>query len=183
MKRITALIVAAFFVIYPVIPVMAVEITEAGEVCDFSVSEVCEVTEEDAYKETPSEYMEQPLFESAAAGNLWNGWEEFASDVYRPLGKGTKDEPYGIRNAGNMMWLSVNTAMGTGNISEAFYILQNDIDLSVVRSIAPDGDWNPIGWYLNKNSSEMYNAFKGSFDGNGYGLILAQRKDRMEFSI
>lgn len=191
MKKITALLIAALLTLESFTASFAYEI----EVADLSaeVVEVVEVTsweepfvieevvEEDYRVASPSYYSEASLLGSSDLGDVWDGWDEYALDTYKPLGSGTEDEPYGIRDAGNLMWLSVNVAKGTGGVSTAFYILQNDIDLEAVRSISGDGDWNPIGWYLNKSTPNAFNAFKGTFDGQGYtikGLYINDPESR-----
>ena len=69
------------------------------------------------------------------------------------IGEGTKENPYLIKTAGDLTWLSLNYHIKNGI---KYYSLQNDIDLS-------GRTWIPIG-------QTHRNAFTGVFDGNGYSI-------------
>ena len=64
-------------------------------------------------------------------------------------GEGTADNPYLIRTAGDLGYVSFNLK------NDAYYSMQNDIDLS-------GKTWQPIG--------SSRNPFSGVFDGNGFTI-------------
>lgn len=176
MKKISALLLTVLLAVSLCIPAAAVPATASEAIRTAEVTIVEEVTEREHITATESVYGNESLLGTSILGNMWDGWDDYAFDTCKPLGAGTKEEPYGIRDAGNLMWLSVNVAKGTGGAAEAYYILQNDINLSPVAGISGDGDWNPIGWYLDQSLPNSFNAFKGTFDGNGYtvsGLYIS----------
>lgn len=176
MKRIFSAMMAVLLFLVSSVTAFADETAEIYKDTDIIAVEVENVTEGVYETATPSEFSNSVLLGTSALGDRWEGWDEYATDLYKPLGEGTADMPYGIRTPGNLMWLSVNVAKGTPGVSTAHYILQNDIDLTVVATASGDGDWNPIGWYQNRSTPDAFNAFKGTFDGNGYtvtGLYIS----------
>ncbi len=93
-----------------------------------------------------------------------NVYRENADDIAPPslLGSGTKEDPYQIRTAGDMGYLSFNYNLdrdGDGNIdclqAGSYFALQNDIDLS-------GRTWKAIG--------DETTPFQGVFDGNGFKI-------------
>ncbi|MBP3619262.1 MAG: InlB B-repeat-containing protein [Clostridia bacterium] len=83
--------------------------------------------------------------------NADNGVDYSYSDSLE--GSGTVDNPYLIRTAGDLGWLSFNYS---SSMAGKYYSLQNDIDLT-------GRTWKPIG------DSEA-NPFEGVFDGNGFTI-------------
>ena len=80
------------------------------------------------------------LLGTSSIGDLWEGWDAYAADDYKPAGSGTEASPYVITTAANLMWLSVNTAARTAGVYDGWYQLGNNIDLADVP-----GFWHPIG--------------------------------------
>ncbi|MCQ2415743.1 MAG: hypothetical protein MJ063_06865 [Lachnospiraceae bacterium] len=112
----------------------------------------------------------------SSIGDLWDGWDEFAEDTYRPTGSGTEADPYVISEASQLMWLSVNTTKKTAGVASAYYVLSADIDLTGA------GWWHPIGFYKNEaGTADKYSApFSGHFDGLGHtisGLNINSAKE------
>ncbi len=81
-------------------------------------------------------------------------------NVVKLDGQGTRENPYLIKTAADLGYLSANYKSGTndGDSSWAgkYYSLQNDIDLTGKA-------WQPIG-------ASTENAFSGVFDGNGFAI-------------
>jgi len=97
-----------------------------------------------------------PVFEDNSSIVRWDG----ISDK-KPLGYGTKENPYLISDKEELLWLknSVNTISEDGisngytSCADAYFKLVNDIDFE-------NCNWEPVG---NSNS-----VFNGHFDGNGH---------------
>ncbi len=89
---------------------------------------------------------------------IWDG-KTFA----KPLGSGTKTDPYQIANGANLSWLFSET-INSNRYNAHHYILTDDIYLNNVN--VPD--WqskNPNSWYAN-DTSLLY----GGIDGNGHAI-------------
>lgn len=92
------------------------------------------------------------LVASQNIGNA-NNDEDYSNSSSGLAGKGTADDPYLIKTAGDLGYLSFNLKKNTSGAT--YYSLQNDIDLS-------GKTWKPIGTNDEK--------FSGVFDGNGYTI-------------
>ena len=80
--------------------------------------------------------------------------------VYSGYGLGSSESPYVIENAGQMNEVR--------NDLSAYYVLENDIDLSGYE------DWTPIG--------DDENAFTGHFNGNGHIIYNVKIKGSKNFN-
>ena len=116
--------------------------------------------------ETSGEIMEDTILGVSSIGDLWEDWDQYAEDSYRPAGSGTEADPFILTSANHLRWLSVNTVMGTSGIYDGWFELGNSISLSAVT------DWHPIGWYKNASESGIgsVKAFQGHFDGRGKSI-------------
>ena len=122
------------------------------------------------------------LLGTSSIGDLWEGWDVYAADDYKPAGSGTEASPYVITTAANLMWLSVNTVARTAGVYDGWYQLGNNIDLAAVP-----GFWHPIGWYANKAQSgtTYLKAFEGHFDGCGHtisGLYVKDTESNLKYA-
>jgi len=188
-KKTLALFLAALMVFTCAMPAWAdePEVNEPLEQTEEVVEEVPVASPSDAEKEEPELPAEMslamaPLLGSGSSsiGNLWNGWDEYADNMYKPLGAGTKADPYLLTDLANLMWLTVNVAKGTSGVATAEYILTNDIDMAGL----PCDHWNPIGWYKNDTDPTAVKPFKGHFDGCGYtvtGLDLIDTAKELKY--
>lgn len=122
--------------------------------------------------------MSYALRRSSSLGDIWDGWSgktsfEFLSGSQ---GDGSEEKPFLIKNREQLMGLSQLTAMGMivlegggadypGDYSGCFFALGGNIDLQGI-------DWIPIGFYRDSSErdGEVFNAFTGDFDGNGYTI-------------
>ncbi len=82
-----------------------------------------------------------------------DGWDGKADEKFAG-GSGTSSSPYQIATPGQLLYMANQINEGTS--ADKYYILTDNINLNHRR-------WTPIGI----SSSE---AFKGSFDGNGYTI-------------
>ena len=108
----------------------------------FKYSTIRDVTVSIEYK---GEIIESLIFTDGEAG-------EFAG------GSGTSSDPYLISNAQQL--LNINNGL------DKYYKLVSDIDF------ANDGVslTYPIGWHRNSVGTDVYDAFEGVLDGNGYSI-------------
>ena len=82
-------------------------------------------------------------------------WKDYAASGYAS-GDGSKENPYVIKTAAQLAWLSKEVS-ATANVSKGmYYVLEADIDLGAHY-------WNPIGFGDN-------NRFRGDFDGKGHTI-------------
>lgn len=81
------------------------------------------------------------------------------------LGKGTKDEPYTISNAAQLLDFSFKVNAGTEGYDKAYYALTADIDMTGVDDFVPVGKTA-----IDEDDNVLDYTFKGSFDGNGYTI-------------
>ncbi|MBR2329928.1 MAG: InlB B-repeat-containing protein [Clostridia bacterium] len=79
------------------------------------------------------------------------------------LGKGTKDEPYTISNAAQLLDFSAKVNAGTEGYDKAYYALTADIDMTGVDDFVPVGKTT-----VDEDDNVLDYTFKGAFDGNGY---------------
>lgn len=98
-------------------------------------------------------------------------------DVYKFKGSGTKEDPYQISSADELiaMQKAVNDAYYTQTYGSAFYIQTADIDLNGI-------DWIPIGMSYESAASETraITPFKGTYDGNKHWITgLNVKYDRL----
>lgn len=88
----------------------------------------------------------------------WHGYS------IKPEGLGTKDQPYLISSAGNLLWMStkIQSTTKTASFKDVYFKQTGDIDLSgkTIRS---------IGYRYYSDDTEMY-AFGGNYDGGGYSI-------------
>ena len=93
-----------------------------------------------------------------------------------PAGNGSKDNPYQISTAGDLLWFAnlVNgTLKGKKADADAWAVLIKDIDLGG----SAGNPWTPIG-------SNSENAYTGTFDGKGHtisGLYINSSSDNQGF--
>ena len=104
-------------------------------------------------------------FYSTVANRYYKGFNQFHLDMEAvgeetpdwigypnaPTGTGTTEDPYLIKDAGNLQWMAYNVASSSGK----YFFQTNDIDLCglTVRSIGTGAT-----------------AFAGNYDGNGYTI-------------
>lgn len=89
---------------------------------------------------------------------VWDGNAE------KPLGSGTKADPYLISSAGNLLWMSESIkADPTLTFKGQYFVQSCDIDLNG-RNI------RSIGYYFLDENTKMY-AFSGNYNGNGYAIF------------
>lgn len=110
----------------------------------------------------------------SSLGDLWDDWDGDFSFLDGSQGLGTKEKPYQIKTANQLMGLSQLAAMGMkvepgegreeliGSYEGACFQLSSNIDLGGI-------EWNPIGYYQDSSefSGEISHPFCGHFDGNG----------------
>lgn len=99
------------------------------------------------------------------ASNTGDLWEDWGGDTDFS-GDGTEEVPYQINSLSELMGLS--EAVAAGNSYEGVYFeLTRNLDLSGID--VNSGNWNPIGWYQNKEDmdGEIPCGFQGIFDGGG----------------
>lgn len=193
-KRLLALVLSLIMIITSVVPafaeteVMAEEAVEevffgeefsaeAAEAAEAAEGEAADSEEKNAEANAETEQTAlAAMLGTSGIGDLWEGWDSYGEDTSKPNGTGTESDPYVLKSAANLMWLSVNVAAGTTGAADGWYILGNTISLSELPF-----DWNPIGWYANAGASSIGSVrpFKGHFDGGGYritDLDMAERK-------
>ena len=131
-----------------------------------------EVTEDEEGLEATAKHLSPWVIATphSSLGDLWDNWDIYAADAYKPTGDGSVGSPYQIADLNNLIWLSVNTAAGTAGINTAEYQLTADIDLASLP--ASLGDWHPIGWYTNHSAPAASNVtpFRGVFNGQGHTI-------------
>lgn len=81
----------------------------------------------------------------------------FVVKAYPFDGEGTRTSPYQIKNASDLIELSVSINEKGQSYKDCFFQLTDNIDLSSVAN------WIPIG-------NKYQNAFQGIFDGNGFRI-------------
>ncbi len=87
------------------------------------------------------------------------GW---LGDQIVPEGNGTKDSPYLISSAGNLLWMSAQVKKTAGPTFDGMYFEQVcDIDLNGLAI-------QSIGYYFGNENAMA--AFGGHYDGNGYAI-------------
>ena len=122
----------------------------------------------------------EPTREGYVFGGWYNGTElyDFATEVTADitltakwnagdvmLGAGTKEDPYTIANAAQLLDFSAKINAGETGYNEAFYELIADIDMTDA------GDYVPAGkMAVSEEDTELDYRFKGKFEGNGYTI-------------
>lgn len=108
---------------------------------------------------------------TAADGDNANGWN--GTQVIEPDGRGSKEDPYLIENAANLLWFSMQCGNGdpkTHNPFQGKYLLQTaDIDLNG-KELPAIGYYTNIGAAGTASSITAYDVFGGTYDGNGYTI-------------
>lgn len=161
-----------------------------GQAAIDRIEEELEVLASDSDAETATD---SDLILEATASNLRVAddlWEDWSGTDFKFLdgdhGKGTKKQPYQIRNKAHLRALSQLAALDMtiepgelesdayeGDYEGAYFELTANIDLAGT-------DWIPIGFYRQKEemTGMVPHPFRGHFDGKGYTIsnyrILAQ---------
>ncbi len=119
-----------------------------------------DIVEEGLILSTPANLKRSPV-----TGDLWERW----NGILEFPGDGTKTHPYQIDSLAELMGLSELVAAGN-DYADAYFELTSDIDLGGIETNY--GNWNPIGWYRNKEDleGEKFTPFRGHFDGRGHTI-------------
>lgn len=93
---------------------------------------------------------------------------ESESEVYFE-GMGTKESPYVLSTAQNLVDLSNLVNDGVSAYSGAYYILANDIDMTGIE-LAPIGGKPAVQITSDGTEKNVINTFSGNFNGNGHSV-------------
>lgn len=94
---------------------------------------------------------------ASAETDVWDGTIATSFES----GSGTEADPYVIKTAAQLAYLSAKVQAGDPATGE-YYILVSDLNLAKI-------EWTPIGIYI-KSGNEANCSFAGSFDGQGHTI-------------
>ena len=89
-------------------------------------------------------------------------YEDVYGNYYELAGEGTADNPYTIANLYELKFFRDQVNAGN-NYAGKYVKLTADIDLAEGQTRGAVSNWEPIGWYIDKNNNAPFN---GIFDGD-----------------
>ena len=93
------------------------------------------------------------------AGFSFDGTEGWYREKWE--GSGTEEDPFLIKNAGNLRRVSAFCIEGRSSFAGCYFLLTNDIDLSEFCGENINTNWEPVGF-------DDDHPFRGVFDGGGH---------------
>ena len=105
--------------------------------------------------------LSQVLLDLNADAPVIDDSEVWLGNSIAPSGSGTKDNPYSITTAGNLLWMAEQVNGGKTDFSGVYFSQKNDLDLGGYPIPS-------VGYYYNNESDKA--AFCGVYDGNGFSI-------------